>query len=358
MQINDAIETIDKRVRNFYNPCMAKLSYLRALSEVESGKLDRSYILVGDDYYQRFLLTEKIIQQKLPKAERSLNKHSLLARQATPDRLQELLAGVPLFGGDTVVVVSQLERLPAKSQELLPELIKALDHTVTFVGSAKKLDFRTKFAKGISASSTTVEIKPLYDDKAPEYVRARFAARKMMITSAAAEEFFRVVGSDCGDIENEVEKISIVHESKQQIEKSDIESYLSGSRFYSQFQVADHIGDRNLRQALAATRQFLESSGASGRGQLFWALYTQLDRILNYKALSGRLRDKDIAGKLHIHPFFLIQLRRHAAKYSPAQLVAGLKRVYQAEVDDRFSTLGKEQIFERMIVEIMQKPGE
>ncbi len=337
---------------------MAKLNYLRALAEVESGKLDRSYLLVGEDYYQSYLLTERIVQQKLPASERSLNKHSLLAKQATPDKLQELLAGVPMFGGNTVVVVNDVDKLATRSQELLPLLLKAIDHTTTFVGSAKKLDGRKKFSKSLAEVSTVVEIKPLYDDKAPEYVRARFAARKKLITADAAEEFCRVVGSDCGDIENEVEKISIVHADKREIEKADIVAFLSGSRFYSQYEVANHVGDKNLRQALAATRQYLESSGSSGRGQLFWAFYNQLERMLVFKAFSGRMSDNDIAGKLRIHPFFLLQLRKHAAKYTPRQLSDGLQRVYQAEVEDRFSGLGKEQIFERMIIEIMKIQGE
>ncbi len=352
------LDTIDISVRNFYHLGMAKLNYLRALSEVESGKLDRSYILIGEDYHQRFLLTEKIIQQKLPASERALNKHRLLAKQATPDKLQELLAGVPLFGGSTVVVVSDLDKLPAKSQELLPTLLKALDYSVTFVGSARKLDGRTKFTRAIAAVSTTVEIKQIFPDRLPEYVRARFAAREMMISADAAEEFARIVGSDCGDIENEVEKLSIVHDSKSQLEIADVESYLSGSRFYSQYEVADHLGSRNLREALAATRQFLESSGASGRGQLFWAFYNQLERILNYKAYSQQMSRENLARKLGMHPFFLQKLQRHAARYTPAQLADSLKRVYQAEVEDRFSQFGKEQIFERMLVDIMQASGE
>ncbi len=336
---------------------MAKLSFTQALEKVEAGKLDPAYILIGDDYYQRFLLTEKISKARLGIGG-SLNKHSLIGRKTTAQILEQLLSGVPLFGGNTVVIVSDVDKLPEKSQEFLIRSLKSLDPSVLFIGSAKKLDGRTSFAKALNSACIFVETRELYDNHLPPYVRSRFSIRGMGIDEDAVTEFCRIVGSDCGDIENEVEKISIVHADKKKVGIADVRSFLSDSRFFSQFQVAESVASKKPRMMLAALRQYLESSGADGRGRLIWALYSQFERLLLVQAYSGKLSREDLAGKLRIHPFFLQKIQEQAGQFKPAELVAALREVYQTELADRFSSESKEQIFERMTLRILRPAGE
>ena len=336
---------------------MPKFTFAQALERVESGRLDPAYILIGEDYYQRFLLTEKISKAKLGNGG-SLNKHSLIGRKTTAQILEQLLAGVPLFGGNTVVIVSDVDKLPEKSQEFLTRSLKTLDPSVLFIGSAKKLDGRTAYAKALASASAIVETKELYDNALPGYVRSRFSARAMAIDEDALTEFCRLVGSDCGDVENEVEKISIVHADKKRVGLKDVQAYLSDSRFFSQFQVADSVSARKPKATFTALKQYLESSGADGRGKLIWALYSQFERLMAVQAYSGKLSREDLAGKLRVHPFFLQKIQEQAGQFKPAELVAALRQIYEAELADRFSTEAKEQIFERMTLKILRPGGE
>ena len=336
---------------------MSKHTFAQALEKIESGKLDPAYLLIGDDYYQRFLLTEKISKAKLGKGG-SLNKHSLIGRKTTAQMLDQLLSGVPLFGGDTVVIISDVDKVPEKVQEFLTRSLKILDPSVIFVGSANKLDGRKAFARELNKVCTLVETKEMYDNHLPPYVRTRFSARGMAIDEDAVAEFCRLVGSDCGDIENEVEKISIVHADKKRVGIADIRSFLSDSRFFNQYQVAENVASRKSRATLSALRQYLESSGADGRGKLIWALYSQFERLLTVQSYAGKLGREDLAGKLRVHPFFLQKLQEQAAQFKPAELVAAIRAVYETELADRFSTESKEQIFERMTLRILRPSGE
>ncbi len=336
---------------------MAKFTFAQALEKVESGKLDSAYLLLGEDYYQRFLLTEKITKAKLGK-EGALNRHSLIGRKATAQILEQLLAGVPLFGGNTVVIISDIDKLPEKFHEFLVRSLNTLSPSVLFIGSANKLDGRKSFAKELVKVCSVVETKEMYDNHLPPYVRSRFAARGMAVDEDAVTEFCRLVGSDCGDIENEVEKISIVHADKKRVGLADVRSYLSDSRFFSQFQVADSVASRNPKATLSALRQYLESSGADGRGKLIWALYSQFERLLTVQAYTGKLSREDLAGKLRVHPFFLQKIQEQSGQFKPAELVAALRAVYETELADRFSTESKEQIFERMTLKILRPTGE
>src|SRR5690606_11697147 len=146
--------------------------------------------------------------------------------------------------------------------------------------------------------------------------------------------------------------IAIVHHGKKRLAKTEVQAYLSASHFFDQYRVADNVAQRKIRESLIACRQFLESSGSDGRGRLFWALYTQFERMLTLHTADARIKDADLAGKLRMHPFHLQRLREQALKQMPEVLAANLRRVYEAEVADRFSTESKQQIFERMILKI------
>lgn len=337
---------------------MGKMNYAQALRQVEAGRIESAYLLQGETYYQRFLLTEKIVAAKIPLGERAYNKHTLGGARANPAALEERLFGVPLLGGNTVVVVTEIERLPQAAQQFLPKALKSLDESVTFIGVARKLDGRTTFAKQLLERCTLVEIKDLYDDALPEYVRSRFASRGFAIDADAVTEFCRIVGRDCGDIENEVEKIAIVQSGKKKLALSDISDYLSDSHFFTQFEAAKQLGLRRLASALSAIKSYLESSGSGAQVPLFWAFYNQFERMLKYCKFSGKIADKDLAGMLGMHPYFLIELKQQIEHYAPEELVTALLAVYQAEVDDRFSTETKPQLFERMVYRIVSPTGE
>ncbi len=334
------------------------LGYAQALRQIETGKIDPAYLLLGDNYYQRFLLTEKVVKLKMPAGERAYNRYSLSGNKANPSALEERLFGVPLLGGNTVVIVTELERLPQPSQQFLPKALKSLDASVTFIGVAKKLDGRTAFAKALHECCTVVDIKDLYDEALPEYVRSRFGARGFAIDADAVTEFCRIVGKDCGDIENEVEKLSIVHAGKKKVALDDIREYLSDSHFFSQFETAKQLGLRKLENSLAAIKSYLESSGSGAQVPLFWAIYSQFERMLKYRKLSGKIADRDLAGMMGMNPYFLKDLQQQAERYAPEELVKALLAVYQAETDDRFSAEAKAQIFERMTYRIVGATGE
>ncbi|GEM_PF-2299884 len=332
---------------------MGKMAYAQALRQVEAGRIDPAYLLQGEDYYQRFLLTEKIVKQRLPAGERAYNRHSLGGAKANPGALEERLFGVPLLGGNTVVIVTELERLPQASQQFLTKALKSLDPSVTFIGAARKLDGRTKFAKDLLVTCTLVEIKELYDDALPEYVRSRFAARGFPIDADAVTEFCRIVGRDCGDIENEVEKIAIVNAGKKKLTLADVRDYLSDSHFFTQYEAAKQLGFRKLDASLGAFKRYLESSGSGAQVPLFWALYNQFERMLKCRKFSGKIPDKDLAGMLGMHPYFLNDLKQQMEHYTPEELTKALLDVYRAEVDDRFSSEAKPQVFERMIFRVV-----
>ncbi len=330
-----------------------KLGFAQALQQIEGGKIERAYLLLGEDYYQKFLITEKITSARLSPADRKLNRHSLAGRKLAAETLEQALAGVPLFGGNTVVIISDIEKVTEKIQPLLARLVSEMSSGVTLVAQGVKLDGRKAFAKALAAHCTVVETKPIYDSQVTTYVQSRFAARGITVDTTAANEFSRIVGNSCGEIENEIEKLSIVHAGKKKLVLTEIQSYLSASNYFSQFEVAEAVANRKLRATLTATRNFLQSAGSGAGGQLFWALYTQFERMMLVQEHSGRMADADLAGRLRMHPFLLKQLQAKAALFQPAELAVALHETYRAEVDDRFNSHEvKQQIFERLILRI------
>ncbi len=336
---------------------MSKSYYSAALERIESGKVSSAYLLLGDNYYQRFLLTEKILADKIPRGQRAYNKTEIAGQKASPEVLQQSLFGVPLLGGNTVVVVTDLNRVSEKGQKFLLKALASLDPSITFIGSANKLDGRKVFGKTLAELCDVVDIKELNNKVLPGYVRSRFVAHGVQVDSAGINEVCRIVGRDCGDIEQEAEKASIRFGKGSTLRLDEIKSLLSSSRQYGRFEVTAYLGHKQIGRALASLTEVLKSGGSEERG-LLWGTYQLLQRMLLFKEYSGSMRDRDLAGKLRMPSWALDELRRQCEKWSLEQLVEALKFVYQAEVAERFTTQPRGQIWERAFISILQENRE
>lgn len=324
---------------------------------IESGKVSSAYLLLGDNYYQRFLLTEKILTDKIPRGQRAYNKTEIAGQKASPEMLQQSLFGVPLLGGDCVVVVTDLNRVSEKGQQFLLKALASLDPSITFIGSAKKLDGRKVFGKTLSELCDVVELKELSNKVLPSYVRSRFIAHGLQVDNDGIHEVCRIAGRDCGDIEQEAAKASIRFGKGSTLRLDDIKNLLSSSRQYGRYEVTSYLGFKQTGRALASLGEVLKSGGAEERG-LLWVTYQQLQRMILYKKHSGSMRSRDLAGKLRMPSWALEELGRQCDRWSVEQLTNALMYVYQAEVAERFTTQPRGQIWERAFISILIQRGE
>lgn len=336
---------------------MAKLSYSAALQQLEQGQVSGSYLLLGDNYYQSFFLTELILRNRIPAGQRAYNKYEIAGQKANPQALEEPLYAVPLLGGNKVVVVTDLQRVPAKGQEFLVKALAKLDPSITFVGSARKLDGRKSFSKNLTKQCSVVELKELNNRVLPGYVKSRFAARGISVDEKGVIEFCRVVGRDCGEIEREVDKALDRFGKGSSLRFDEVKDLLSASRHFSRYEVATYIAGKQLERALAALEEVLATGGTEARG-LLWATYQHLERMLVYKSQSGAMSRDDLAGRLRMHPFFLKELAQQCTKWGDTEVVRGLLQIYQAEVDERFTGENRRQIWERALIGMLAQRGE
>lgn len=343
---------IDKRLIISDLSGMPQVSYAAALQKLEQGKVEQRYLLLGEEYYQQFLLTEKVINSCLPPGQRAYGKTEIAGQKANPQTLQEALNSVPLLGGNTVVVVSALQRAPQAGQEFLLSALPKLDPSVTFIGSAKKLDGRKKFGKGLNSLCAVINLKELNNNQLPGYIESRFQARGIRLAADAVTEICRVVGRDCGDIENEVEKISITFADRDKLELGDIQEYLASSRQFGRFEVANYIGSRKLDTAIRGVQQVLSIGGSEARN-LFWAISGQLEKLLLYPELAKSLSPNNLAGKLRTNAYYLKDYERQGRRWQPEELVAALEEIYQVAAAERFGNEPPAQIWERALIKIL-----
>ncbi len=335
---------------------MAQITYAAALHQLEQGRVEQRYLLLGDEYHQQFLLSEQILAARLAAGERAYGKTEISGAKANPHLLQEALSSVPLLGCNTGVIVSNLQRLRKEAQEFLLAALPKIDPTVTFIGIANKLDGRTKLGKQLASLCLVIKLRELNNQQLPGYIESRFTARELRPTEDAITEMCRVVGRDCGDIENEVEKVSIAFAGQSQLSLGDISSYLAASRQFGQYEVADYLANRRLATAIKGVQQVLASGGSAARS-LFWAMSGQLERLLLYPELSKSLSQKDLAGRLRTSPFFLKNYERQSKKWQPEELTSALEEIYQVAAAERFGAESPQQIWERALLRILGSSG-
>jgi DNA polymerase III delta subunit len=339
---------VDNQPRKIDFQNMAE-KYTALLSRLERADPDPAYLLVGDNYYQRFLITEMVLSKRIAPGQRAYSKYDISGAKASPQVLEDAFRAVPLLGGNRVIVVTDINRVPKKSQDFLIELLRLMDASVSFIGTTRRLDRRTSWAKKLIKACTHVELKEIGNQQLPSYVKSRFATRGLSLEESAVTEFCRVVGRDCGDIENEVEKMSIAFADRKRLNLDDIQKYMSRARVYSRYEVGEYWADRKLYMTLRSFQQVLAAGGSEFRS-LYWACYQKFEKLLLYRQMADKLPPEALAGKLRSHIYFLKDYGRQSKKWSAVEALATLGEIYQASVAERFSRESHQQIWERALI--------
>jgi DNA polymerase-3 subunit delta len=89
----------------------------------------------------------------------------------------------------------------------------------------KKLDKRSKISKALEAKSIVFESKKIYDNQAAGWIKSFIHDKGYKISDLAAETLAAYIGPDLSRLSNEIDKILINQDQKNEIQVDDIKEH-------------------------------------------------------------------------------------------------------------------------------------
>jgi len=299
------------------------------------------------------LLADRAITGVISKF-KGANVSQLVASEIELGAITDALAP-SLFGDIRIVVIKEIQDLPAELGDELASYLEAQDESVQLVlwhkGGVKGKALLEKIKK-IKPEIIACDVIKRDGDKS-EFIRAEFKSLGRKISTEAVQALIDALGSDLRELGGACSQLAADVIAGKMIDETDVAKFQNGRIETTGFDVADAALDGRRDVALIALRN---------------ALATGTDPVLITSALAGSLRTLakvsgasrgsksfDLAGPLGLAPWQIDKARRQLSKWTPATLAGAVVAVAQADADIKGAAVDPIHSLERAIIAITSR---
>ena len=260
-----------------------------------------------------------------------------------------------LFGDIRIVVIKEIQDLPAELGDELASYLESQDESVQLVlwhkGGVKGKALLEKIKK-IKPEIIACDVIKRDGDKS-DFIRAEFKSLGRKISTEAVQALIDALGSDLRELGGACSQLAADVIAGKMIDETDVAKFQNGRIETTGFDVADAALDGRRDVALIALRN---------------ALATGTDPVLITSALAGSLRTLakvsgasrgsksfDLAGSLGLAPWQIDKARRQLSKWTPATLAGAVVAVAQADADIKGAAVDPIHSLERAIIAITSR---
>lgn len=305
-------------------------SHERLTAQIRRGEFAPLYLLHGSENVTREESLKALLDAAVDPASSAFNLDIFHGEDMDAADAVSRATAFPMMAERRVVVVKRLERLrDADARTFLPLIDNPVETTV-LVFTADKLDGRKKLSAALRKNAVSVEFKPPYENRLPQWIRSRAAALNKRIEPEAAHMLHLGVGPNPGELVSELEKLAIYTNERDTITRDDVIQVAGASRNATVFELADVVGQRKTGEALTVLHRLLD------RGDSPVAIVAMLIRHIGILRKARWLRNSglprsEMAGKLKVPPFFVSSYVDQAARFDDQNLWHAFEALLNAD---------------------------
>lgn len=199
-----------------------------------------------------------------------------------------------------------------------------------------------------------LEFPKVYESDLSSWVNRRFKELGKKIEPNAVELLIAQSNPNLRDINNEIEKLLLYIDDKNEITLEDVTFIVGSSRVNNIFELQKTIGKRRMGESL----KIVENMLANERQEML--IMTMLTRYFMalWKLIeeSGKTNNQfQLAGKVGINPYFVQEYLQALTFYSPAEIENAF--LLLCETDEKLKSTSTDSLYliQNMLVRIMKK---
>lgn len=293
-----------------------------------------------------------IRQRVLGSAEASaFNYDSFDGKGAGADQILAAARTVPMLGGQRLVVVRSAHELPA---EQLGRLVPYLDDPSPYavvVMLADKADLRSKFFVKLRKTGVLERFEPLKDRDVPRWLAAEAQRRDIQLKPGVPQRIGEAVGLEMGQLADALERLALYVGLGNAIRVADVEDLLAQTRQRSIFELTHAVGQGQRREAMLVLRQMRLGREPALRIAAMLARHVRQLWSVRELASTGT-SNKDIAGRLGIHPYFVSDMIRQAQRFDLVTLRRTHRELWELDRELKSSRVDDDALLDRTVLRL------
>ena len=338
---------------------MPVLKEHQILDHIKNGSFSPVYFLFGEEDYHIDELSHALDRAILDESARSFNYTVFYGKDAKVGDIIATCRRFPMMSERQLVVLKEAQMMNGIN-DLTTYLQNPAESTVFIINykNKKGLDKRKQIYKLLNQHGSIFESKKLYLNQVPTWINSFVIKSNYKIDPEAAMMLADYIGTDQALLKNEIEKLFLNLEPGSLINSKHIQDFVGIHRDYNLFELQKAVGQLDIQRIMSITDYFARNPKASNFHitMAVGSLYNYLFRIWLIKQNKG-MSDKELAGKLHIHPFILKEYRIAESKLSNKFIkdAIGVLRDFDMKGKGLGSTAATEQgeLFREMIGRIL-----
>jgi DNA polymerase-3 subunit delta len=314
--------------------------------ELASGRVRPAYLLAGAEPLLRDDALDAIEEVVLAEGPRDFNLDRLEVGPATPGRLEEALAGLPVMAAHRLVVLRESEgrgsRLDASWGEVIERWISAADAdtSTVLVVVCSKVDKRSRWVKAFRDPAILVACEaPTKPRELAGFLAHEARRQGVDLDPEAAALLADRVGPQLMLLRQEIEKASLLAGPGETVTRQHVEQAVSAVAEEPIWDLTDAIGQGRSADAVEMLARLLAQGAAPPA--ILGALASHFRRLVRVG------EGERVPGP----PFVVRKLEQQARRYPARRLVACLRAIHRADVDLKGgSVMRPDRALEQLVV--------
>lgn len=328
--------------------------------QLQNGKIEPLYLLVGTEAYERDQARKELIDRAVDESVRDFNVTTVSVQQGNLDEALAIAKQYPMVSPRRAVVVTDFEAINDDRQlELLKDYLRDPAPTTTLIFVSAGLDNRRNIATMLRKTCQVVSFDPL-DERAaaPRWVADYVARAGCFLDPAAAAYLIGTVGTDLQRLASEADKLIDYVGGKGRIGREEIDELVRYTHEHSNFELTDAILDGNCRRALELL-DYLYASAAENPQTLslmiLGAIASQYRKLLMAKDLMRQnAPNSEIAKAVSLSPYAVGRLNERARRSRTEAILSGIAHIARTDVALKNSLATPRLQLELLICELCQ----
>ena len=275
------------------------------VDEIKQGKAKPIYFLMGEEPYYIDKISGFIQDSVLTEEEKGFNQTVIYGKDTTIQEVIGIAKRFPMMSEKTVVIVKEAQELSRTIENLVPYAENPLETTILVLCyKYKTLDKRKKLIKTLQKNGVVFESKKLYENQVSDWISGVLKGQQYSIEPKAAQMLVSFLGTDLGNISNELNKLMLILPKESIINANHIEENIGINKDYNVFELRKAIGKKEIYKCQQIADYFAKNPKNHPLVMTLSFIHTYFTQLLIYHGLKDKTK-MNVARALKINPYFV-----------------------------------------------------
>lgn len=199
-----------------------------------------------------------------------------------------------------------------------------------------------------------IEFGKIYENQLPQWISIRVKQFGKTIDREAIEFLIATTNPNLRDINNEIEKVSILIQDRKNINIEDIKNVVGASRVYNIFELQKAIGKRNLKEAIIILKNMISTDKQQ---MLIMTMLVRYFIVLwkLFEANDKKLNNYQLAAAIGVNYYFINDYKIALENYKKQEIDRAF--IVLTETDQALKSTSSDvfYIMQNLLIKIMDK---